>query len=252
MTTLSDWAALKARVAKTFLSLRGDGINAVGPVGFDQREALSKVWRPAKFRGYAFFHTQDAQSARGGSSPLWIGFGVTKDDATGAESVAVGREVAVALVRGGLFVEWDGDPTARLRVYLSTEHAEQTKALAAVEREKHNADLRALEMDRMDPVEFFGNLRVALEGLTREGAYQVSFEPLDCAERTRKAVTARKTIIVCPSEFLPTWDKICLDITTFPQPHDKTVVKRIADELRKSGFRVSYIHGSYLHLRTTK
>lgn len=252
MTALSDWARLKARIGKAFLSLRGDGINARGPVGFDQREALDKVWQPGKFRGYAFFHSQDVQSARSGSAPLWIGFGVMKDDATRDESVAIGREIAQALARCGLFVEWDGKPTERLQVYLSTEHAEQTKARAAAEREAHDAELRKLEMDRMDPVAFFSALRVALEGLARAGAYQVFFEPLDCEAQTRKAQTARKTIIVCPMEFLPTWDRICLPITTFPQPHDKTVVKRIADGLRKSGFRVSYIHGSYLHLRTTK
>jgi hypothetical protein len=252
MIATSDWTELKARVAKAFLSLRGDGINARGPIGFDQREALDKVWNPAKYRGYAFFHSQDARSARGGHAPLWVGFGVMKDDAPRAESVTLGREVAEALARGGLFVEWNEKPTTRLQVFLSAKHAEQTKARAAAENKKREAELRKLDTDRADPVKFFGGLRTALEELAREGEYRVFFEELDYDARARKARTGRKTVIVCPSEFSPTWDKIGLDITTFPEQHDKTVVKRIADWLRNSGFRVSYIHGSYLHLRTTK
>jgi hypothetical protein len=252
MSATSDWAELKARITRAFLSLKADGINARGPIGFDQREALEKLWNPTKFRGYAFFHSQDVRSARSGNEPLWVGFGVMKDDATPAESAAVGREVAETLGRSGLFVEWDGKPKTRLQVYLSVELAKKVKERAVAELEKREVELRRLKTERLDAVDFFGVLRTALAGLARQGEYQISFQPLDYQAMTCKAKTAKKTVIVCPSEFLPTWDKITLDIATFPEPHDKTVVKRIAVQLRKAGFRVSYIHGSYLHLRTTK
>jgi hypothetical protein len=35
------------------------------------------------------------------------------------------------------------------------------------------------------------------------------------------------------------------------EEHDKTVVEQVAEHLRRAGFEVSYVHGSYLHVRTT-
>ena len=62
-------------------------------------------------RGYVFYHQQDAERAADGEV-LYLaygGFGATGD-------ARVGAEVAEALTRQGLMVDWSGDVTKRIRV----------------------------------------------------------------------------------------------------------------------------------------
>jgi hypothetical protein len=61
-----SWKTLKGRVAAAFTALLEDGIHARGPVGFDKSEAVDKVARADGDRGFAYYHSQDAQGARGG------------------------------------------------------------------------------------------------------------------------------------------------------------------------------------------
>jgi hypothetical protein len=252
MTTASDWQALKRRVTSVFGILRKNGINARGPVGFDQSEALGRVAAPGRHRGYAFYHSQDSGRARDGG-PLWIGFGSMKQGAASAECSAIGREVMAALTEAGLFVQWDGSAKTRLAVHLSAAAAAAAKESDAAESRERATERRRLATDRLEPKAFFASLRESLEGLAREGNYLVvSAEGVDYDTRSREAVRARKTVIACPAQFLPTWDKISIDVSTYPVAFDKSVVKRIAESLRGAGFKVSYVHGSYLHVRTTK
>jgi len=246
MTMTPDWQTLKGHVTAAFAALRKDGIYARGPVGFDKGEALAKV-AEADARGFAYYHSQDAQRARGGG-PLWIGFG----SATEGGAAAIGCEVVTALERESLHVEWNGSVKTRLAVYLSRDAAkraarEETRATA-----ERAAQLRKLEADRLEPEAFFAKLRSALEELAAGGRFHVVFGDHVAYEK-RKALAAehRKTLVACPAEFLSTWDKINIDVTTHPVQHDKAVVKQIAEALRKSGFKVSYVHASYLHVRTT-
>jgi hypothetical protein len=252
MTAASDWQSLKAHVAEAFEALRKDGVNARGPVGFDQREALEKVVKPEKYRAYAFFHSQDSATARRGG-PLWIGFGCTAERATGPQAVAVGREVTQALERHGLYVEWDGGAKKRVATYLSAKSAQDAREREAKQSAAQAAATKKLQADRADPESFFPALRQALEELARDGKYRVFFgKGLDYSKRRQEAAAAKRTVIDCPSSFLPTWDRLNVNVTTHPVEHDKSVVKQIAEALRKAGFKVAYVHGSYLHLRTTR
>ena len=252
MTAASDWLSLKARVTEAFADLRKRGIYARGPVGFDQSEALEEVAKQGKFRAYAFFHSQDATRARRGG-PLWIGFGCTAKRPPVADTVAVGRDIVKALEQYRVFVEWDGRPKTRLAAYLSPKAAEKAKEREATESAEHTAAMEKLQADRADPRTFFADLREVLEGLSRRGPYLVLFgqEP-DARTRREQAAKGKKTVVACPSSFLPTWDKLTIDVTSYPEEFDKGVVKQIAEALKKAGFEVAYVHGSYLHVRTTR
>ena len=246
MTRTPDWQTLKRHVAAAFTALRKDGINARGPVGFDKGEAIEKVAKGDGDWGYAYYHSQDARRA-GGGGPLWIGFG----SAMKGKAAAVGREVATALEHERLHVEWNGSAKTRLAVYLSAEAAKRAARDEERATEDRVAQLRKVEADRLEPTTFFANLRVALEGLAGRGAFQVVFGDHVAYEQRRALVAQHhKTLVACPERFLPTWDKISIDVTTYPIEHDKTVVKQIAECLRKAGLKVSYVHGSYLHVRT--
>ncbi|WP_371494276.1 hypothetical protein OG871_04095 [Kitasatospora sp. NBC_00374] len=65
--------------------------------------------------GFVFFHQQDtARVAAGGG--LWLSYGPLRG--SGADPVAVGREVVEALTAAGLPVEWDGSAASRIKVAL--------------------------------------------------------------------------------------------------------------------------------------
>ncbi len=245
--TTSGWHTLKGRVAAAFGALRKGGIYARGPVGFDQSEALEVVARPGDDRGFAYYHSQDAQRARGGG-PLPVGFG----SARARQTVAIGREVAAALEREGLHVQWDGSARTRLSVCLSRDAAERAAKAQVRAREEETERVARIEADRAEPTDFFAGLRAALEGLAAGGAFHVIFgERVEYLERQALAARHQKTIVVCPLEFPRSWDRLNIDVLTHPVEHDKTVVRQIAETLKKAGHAVAYVHGSYLHMRTT-
>jgi hypothetical protein len=246
MSKTEQWQLLKGKVGAAFEALRKNGIHARGPIGFDKGEAIEKVDN-AGARGFAYYHSQDAQGARGGGN-LWIGFG----SAASGKAAAIGREVAGALEGQGLHVDWNGSAKTRLAVHLSADAARQAALEEKHAAERHAAGLRKLEADRLEPTTFFGKLRATLEDIGTRGPFHVVFGDR-VAYPQRRALVAqhRKTVVVCPLKFLPTWDKLNIDVTTYPEEHDKTVVKQVAEHLRKAGFKVAYIHGSYLHVRTT-
>ncbi|MFJ1704677.1 DUF6891 domain-containing protein [Kitasatospora sp. NPDC088346] len=69
--------------------------------------------------GFVFFHQQDtARVAAGGG--LWLSYGPLRG--SGADAVAVGREIAGVLTAAGLPVEWDGSADTRIRVALPQWH----------------------------------------------------------------------------------------------------------------------------------
>lgn len=253
MTIASDWQALRTRVARVFAALRKDGINARGPVGFTKSDAIHTVAvKPERYHGFAYFHSQDSQTARAGGD-LWIGFGCTSRAATPVEVRAVGRAVATGLKAEGLFVKWNGKATERVAVHLSPAAARAAGKRDVLEAKERARALRKLEADRRAPDEFFPALRKAMRQLAQEGAYRVMFrKDMSYEARNREAVLSKKTVVVCPSEFSSSWDKVNVDIRTYPVAHDKSVVKEIAQTLRVAGFTVSYVHASYLHIRVTK
>lgn len=73
-------------------------------------------------RGYAFYHQQDTQGAIESGS-LFVSYGTFSHDpaieADPARTAAVGEEIAAALRRHDLTVDWDGDPDTRIHVALS-------------------------------------------------------------------------------------------------------------------------------------
>jgi hypothetical protein len=251
MTPVANWQALKGKVAKAFAALKKRGIDARGPVGFDQAEALHQVAKAGRYRSYAFYHSQDSRRARGGGS-LWIGFGCAMADAKPAESVLVGREVAEAMKEGGLFVDWNGSAKTRIAVHLSAKAAASAIAGEEAGATKRALATRKLSTDRIDPEAFFAKLRPVFEGLEREGTVRLFFgRDVASEERAKAATRSQRTVLVCPSAFSPTWDRLNVYVATYPQPHDKAVVKGIAEVLRRAGFKVALVHDSYLHLRTT-
>jgi hypothetical protein len=245
-----DWRTLKARVAAAFVALRNEGINARGPVGFDQDEAVQKLSLPGTHRGYAFYHSQDANRARTGQV-LWISFGSTTSRARATEVVAVGRAVKDALSQAGLFVEWSGSTKDRLGVYLNADAAVAAKRAGIVEGKRSEATERALRSSRPDEHSFFDGLRTVLEKLQHDGKIRLVFgRELSYEERQREAASSKRTVVVCPSKFLPGWDKISIDVLTYPVEHDKARVREVADALRAAGAKISLVHESYLHVRT--
>ncbi|MBO2459351.1 DUF6891 domain-containing protein [Actinomadura violacea] len=70
------------------------------------------------YRGYAFSHRQDMENAVDGGG-LTIAYGVFNDAQMQADQAGIGREVAAALQRHGLDVQWSGDPGERIEVPLT-------------------------------------------------------------------------------------------------------------------------------------
>lgn len=248
MRRASDWQTLKPRVASVFAALREHGINARGPVGFDQTEAIAKV-APSAERGFAYYHSQDSHRARGGG-PLFIGFGGAHK--TDRNAAAIGREVADALEREGLHVAWDGTAKSRLAVHLSRDAAERAARAEKVTAEAEGLKQKELRQSRRDPEAFFAGLRSALAALAATDRFHVVYgRRVEYMERGALVGQVHKTVVVCPTEMSTTWDRHQLDVLTYPTEHDKDVVKEIAEGLRRAGYKVALVHGSYLHVRTT-
>lgn len=76
----------------------------------DEDRGRGRVWR-----GYAYFHQQDTDTAAEGHG-LWLAYGRVEDDGDLAPDAAVGEDVAAALRAQGLAVNWDGRVKTRLHV----------------------------------------------------------------------------------------------------------------------------------------
>ncbi|GAA4057333.1 DUF6891 domain-containing protein [Actinomadura miaoliensis] len=105
-----DLAGIVARA--DFACCQNCGVGEIGgEVPEDERHA---------YRGYVFCHRQDMESAVRGDG-LFLSYGVFTDAARqlAADQAGIGAEVAAALRRHGLEVDWNGDPAKRIGVPLT-------------------------------------------------------------------------------------------------------------------------------------
>lgn len=256
MLSNPDWPTVKSAVARVFATLRKEGIYGLASAGFDQSEALLKVWKPPSHRGYAFYTSQDGARARTSRQPLWIGFGATRDSASSAEDVAVGREVRAALTAAGLHINWNEDRKTRLAVFASA-------AAAGAWETERSAPRKKSAVANPNSAEFFGRLREALMGLAASGRYHTGTD----AEIKNEAAAAtpggsyfpvgelakqlNRTVIAYHDHFSTDWDKIGINVTTFPTSHDKEVVREIAASLKTAGFKVANVYGWGIYVKAT-
>ncbi|WP_390624227.1 DUF6891 domain-containing protein [Fodinicola feengrottensis] len=69
-------------------------------------------------RGYAFYHSQDAESAASGQG-LYLAYGLVNHSEDPADTERIGHEIAEAVRRNGLQVTWDGSVKTRIHVPLT-------------------------------------------------------------------------------------------------------------------------------------
>jgi hypothetical protein len=79
----------------------------------DEMQKVSKSGK--RVRGYAFYHSQDTESAVEGDG-LCLNYGAIEDGE--APAAKIGREIAAALKQQGLKVDWDGTWEKRICVSL--------------------------------------------------------------------------------------------------------------------------------------
>lgn len=111
------------RLDRTFAELERQGIvcrqnfSCCGTCGsaeiWDEVREAEAAGLPV--RGYAFFHMQDTESAIDGGG-LYLNYGAVTEGETPA--LVVAREVADALARAGLQIDWDGSWDRRIGVRL--------------------------------------------------------------------------------------------------------------------------------------
>ncbi|GGB25867.1 hypothetical protein GCM10011492_15020 [Flexivirga endophytica] len=106
------------KVAGVFASLADRGIVARMNFACCQHcghgEIRDEVDDPSAWRGYTFFHAQDAEGLGDEPARLWLAFGAF--DRSDATELAVATDVAEELRAAGLRVEWDGTTSARIQI----------------------------------------------------------------------------------------------------------------------------------------
>jgi len=107
------------RVDAVFEQLHDAGICALANAGYTMSDGHTEVTEAVaeapegEYRGYCFYHGQDVECAVDGGG-LFIAFG---DLQGGADAdLAVGRQVAAALVDAGFVLAWDGTSKMRIAV----------------------------------------------------------------------------------------------------------------------------------------
>jgi len=80
---------------------------------FDEMKQQTK--RGMQVRGYSFYHMQDTESAVEGHG-LYLNYGAVQDGE--AAALVIGEEIAAALKRHGLKVNWDGTFAVRIGISL--------------------------------------------------------------------------------------------------------------------------------------
>ncbi|WP_336577315.1 DUF6891 domain-containing protein [Caulobacter sp. CCNWLY153] len=87
---------------------------------WDEMESAGNANRP--YRGYAFYHEQDTESAVGGYG-LHLNYGAREQ--TDEAAVAIGHEIVAHLNRHGLQTDWDGRIERRIAVSLDWKRRRQ-------------------------------------------------------------------------------------------------------------------------------
>ncbi len=107
------------RLDAVFEQLHDVGICALANAGYTMSDGHTEVTEAVaeapegQYQGYCFYHGQDVECAVEGGG-LFIAFG---DLQGGADAdLAVGRQVAAALVDAGFVLEWDGISKMRIAV----------------------------------------------------------------------------------------------------------------------------------------
>ncbi len=112
---VTDWD----RLARSFDALEADGILALHNAGTTISDAHGDAWDligrdpPGKWRGFAFYHSQDVEGALASGS-LFIGFDAVAEGA--AAKRGIGEAVLAALTAQAFAPEWNRDPERRLEV----------------------------------------------------------------------------------------------------------------------------------------
>ena len=237
-TDHANWIAMKPKIKSAFAELKKAGITAKMNFSISITNGIAEIYDP-KFRGYAFWHSQDQARVRE-DGIVTLAFGTFANKATADATVGIGREVRAALEKQKLFVDWDDNAAARIVVHLSKAAKTKQEKAARKAYDQRTAKDEAAK-SKLDMAVLGKQLIAAVEALPRDLRWVDATEYDD--DKKRKAFLKGKSTLVA---WLPLTDPLvtCGTFTIFlhqgsrcqwGEKYKRMVAVRLKNELKKQG-----------------
>lgn len=234
----ANWIAMKPKIKAAFAALKTAGITAKMNFSISISNGISEIYDP-KFRGYAFWHSQDHVRVRE-DGVVTLAFGTFAKKATDQAIVGIGREVRAALEAQKLFVDWNDSADSRIDVHLS-KAAKTKQEKAALKAYEARVAKEAAATAKLDLPAMRLQLIAAVDALPDDLSW-VDDSGLD--DKKREAALKGKTTLVA---LLPLSRPVITDgeVTIFlrrgskcqwdGEKHKQMVAVRLKNELKKQG-----------------
>lgn len=234
----ANWIAMKPKIKAAFSELAKAGITAKMNFSISISNGIAEIYDP-KYRGYAFWHSQDHVRVRE-DGIVTLAFGAFAKKVTDDATVGIGREVRAALEKQKLFVVWDDSADSRIDVHLSkAAKANQEKAARKADDERAARDEAA--RSKLDMAVLGKQLIAAVEALPKDLSW---LDSTGLVHDDKQALLATQPKLVA---WLPLTNPlvtygtftIFLDAggkcRALPSKYKQMVAVRLKNELKKQG-----------------